>query len=128
MDVNMFNNAGSGDSSQIDADVESIGLHHPGQRGLAASGKLHEFSQFLVRQTMQIWNLPVRQNQNVTACVGKGIEQREAISVANNDVISFVIARLRDSRKNRNICRLSFRREDVLDAPGGVQRFHFGER
>src|SRR5258707_12928846 len=62
----------------------------------------------------------------MSAGIGIAIEQSKAGPVAGDDQICFVIVGLGDLRKKGRICAGALWRENILDAPGGVQRFHRG--
>ena len=119
----MVGDARAGDLAEIDAEVETIGLHHLRQCVDAAAGELPQIRQFRFGQAIQVGDLFVRHDQQMSAVVGIGVEQCEARAVAHNDTVRFVVIGLGDAGEQAGI-ELRFGRQDVFDAPRRVQRFH----
>ena len=59
----------------------------------------------------------------MTAHIGIPIQQREAGTVAGNDIISFVIIGLSDAGEQTRL-KLRLGGQDVFYPPRGMQRFH----
>ena len=125
MDVQMFRNARAGNLAQIDADVEAVGFHHRRQRVDATARELPQIRQFLLRQAVQVGDLFVRHDQQMSAVVGIGIEQGETGAVAHDDAVRLVVIGLRDAGEQAGV-ELWLGREDVFNPPRCVQRFHGG--
>ena len=61
VDVQMFRDARTrATSTEVDAHVESVRLHHGGERGEATARELPQIREFLVRQAVQVWRLPCK--------------------------------------------------------------------
>src|SRR5262249_30086257 len=58
--------------------------------------------------------------------IRKGVEQRITRSIARNDIVGFVIIGLRDTSEQAFHQR-RFGRQDILQAPGSMQRFHWAK-
>src|SRR5690348_137517 len=59
----------------------------------------------------------------MSAVIGIGIEHGVASSIARNDVVVLVLARLGDAGENA-FGGSGFRRQDIFNSPRGVERFH----
>lgn len=96
VDVEVFQNAGTGDFAEVDADIEAIGFHDFGQGILTTTRELQEIGHFVVCEAIQVGNLFVGHGHQVAAGVGVGVEQGETGAVTEDDKIGFVIVGLGD--------------------------------
>ena len=115
-------NAGARDLAEVEADVEPVRLHHARERILTAPRELHQVSEFLVGQPVQVRSLPVRHNQEMPSVVGISIEDSKARAIARNDVIGLVIVGLSDPGEEA-LWALRLGCQDVFNPPRGVQLF-----
>lgn len=126
MDVQMLGDARARRAAQIEADVETFGLHHLRQGVLATADKLHEAGQFLVRKAVQIKNLLVGDDHQMAASIGEFIEQRVARAVARDDEIRNIVIGLGDLGEQGHARGRGLGSDDVMDSPGCVEHFHAG--
>ena len=65
----------------------------------------------------------VRNDQQMTARIRKSVQQSKASPRARNDVIGFIVVGLGD-RREEALGQIGLRRQDILNTPRSVQRFH----
>jgi len=119
----MLHDARARDFAEVDAHVESVRLHHGGERGEAAARELPQIRELLVRQALQVGDFLVRHGHQMPADVGITVQQREARAVAHDDQIFLVVGRLRDARE-QTFCEFRLGRQNVFDAPRRVECVH----
>ncbi|MFM1944802.1 MAG: hypothetical protein RI897_3784 [Verrucomicrobiota bacterium] len=124
MQVQVFCDACSGALAEVEADVEALGFHDLAQCFLTGLGKAHEVEHFIVSQVGEVGALPIGDDEQVTAGVGVGIEERVAGATAGDDEVGFIFVGLADGGEEGVVLRGGFGGEDVLDSPGRVERFH----
>src|SRR6516165_6673102 len=122
--MQMLQDSGSSYFAKIDSDVKSMSLHHAAEGVLATPGKLKQIGQLLIQKAAEILNLFIRNYHEMPASIRIPVQQGKACAGPRNHVVSLVIAGLSDLRKQAiGLHRLGG--EDVLDAPGRMQRFHY---
>jgi predicted transcriptional regulator len=120
VDVQVVRDARTRDFSEIDADIETVRLHHSREGVRAAAHEFPQVRQLGFRQSVQVGHFLVRHDHDVSAVVGITVEQRKTGAVAHDDEVCHVVGRLRDAREQAFL-RFRFGREDVFDAPWRVQ-------
>jgi len=119
--VNVIEHACSRAPAEVEADVEAFALHGFGEELLATAGERHQFGQFLLGEIVEFAGVLVRRDHQVASSVGERVEQRETVSLADDDVVLRVVRLLRVTTKET--ARLFFP-EDVLDPPRRPKMFH----
>jgi hypothetical protein len=93
VDMEVIGDAGAGDAAEVEADVEAVGFHDLGEGVLAAAGEDHEVGEFRFGEVVEVRGLTVRDDEEMAAVVGIGIEQREAGAIAGDDMVGDVVVR-----------------------------------
>lgn len=119
--VKVVDDARSGAAAKIDTDIESLGLHGFGQQLLAVARQPHQIAQFLIGKVVQLPRVLVRRDHQMAGVVGKRVQQRETIALADDNVVPGVIRLLRFPAKEATLLLFS---EDVPNPPRRPQMFH----
>lgn len=127
--VEMFHDTGACDSAQVGPDVESVGSHDLAECGLALAGDEHELEELVGFESIEIRDLPVRDDHEVAPVVGIGVQEGVAGATAKDDMVGDVFRGLPDLVEEGMVAGLGrgLWSEDVVDAPGSVQDGH-GDR
>jgi hypothetical protein len=126
VDMEVIGDSGASDAAEVDADVEAVGFHDLGEGILTPAGKDHEVGEFGFGEVVEVRGLTVRDDEEMAAVVGIGIEKCEAGSIAGDDMVGDIVIGLGDAREEGGVARRGFGGEDVLDSPGSVEDFHGG--
>lgn len=126
VEVEVFDDAGSGHPAEVESDIESIGAQGLAQGIHAAAGQLHQFEHFVVGEIGEVGDLAVGNDHEMAAVVGVIIEQGIARPAAGEHEVGFVLGGFGDLSEHRGLVGGCFGGADILDAPRRVELVHVG--
>ncbi len=118
--VDMPGYAGTGDFADIDADVETLGVHGAVECSLAEDDEFHDFGSFLYCAFGEGWGVAVGGDQQMPVDVGVFIEHEHAMGGAGEDEVGIVIFRCFGRHTEEAFLGTVGDGFDVVETPGSI--------
>lgn len=123
MEMEVVGDAGSGGSSQIEANIDTMGFQVTAEDGGAGGQHRHEPAALVLGEFGEVGEMPAGSQEQVAIGVRKAVEQDNGRFVAKKEEMRFFLG-----REARGLEQAPARRwrdtENMLHPPGSPKNFH----